>query len=177
MISARSATGVLQSAGLGGRQARRVLDCGLAGPPLPTSAALLYDRDRVIELAGRPELDGATADAATPGGLFVARRDVDVLAPEGEQRATLRGGWGFSPLAALIVRVRVAQHGHVPLVATVGGFVVTGANILEVLGSSDGYHLVLREPGPWFETFRARRFPTGPGRPWVLRDRVGQSAA
>jgi len=173
MISARRATRVLELAGLGGRQARRVLACGLAGPPVATRAALLYDADRVAELAGRPEISDATADAATPGGLFVARRDVDVLAPEDQQRGSLQGGWGFSPVAAVLVRIRVEQHGHVPLVATVGGFVAAGAEILEVLVSPEGYHLVLQEAGPWFATFRGRRFATGPGRPWVLRDRLG----
>ena len=164
---------MLELAGVGRRQARRVLACGLAGSPVVTRAALLHDAERVLELAGRPVLDDATADAATPGGLFVARRDVDVLAPEDQQHASLQGGWGFSFVAAVSVRIRVTEDGHLPLVATVAGFVVAGAEILQALRARDGYHLVLREPGPWFETFRGRRFATGPGRPWVLRDRLG----
>ena len=53
----------------------------------------------------------------------------------------------------------------------------TGAEITTVLAAPEGYHLELRDAGPWFVTFRGRRFPTGPGRPWVLRDRVGESAS
>ena len=153
LISARAATAVLTAAGVGERQARRVLSCGLVGAPTSTPASRLYEVDRVAALVARPVLDDGAADAASTCGLLVTRRDVDAQAPPG------------------------AQHGHLPLVATVGGFVVTGAEITAVLASPEGYHLELREAGEWFQTFRDRRFPTGPGRPWVLRDRVGESAS
>lgn len=133
------------------------------------TGALLYDEAHVRELALSPYVDEADAEAACPRGVFVARRLIDVSRPEDERLALLADDWGLSTWSALRIRVLVERRGHVPLVATVGGFVTTGAEITGVLRAGpDTYHLALRAPGDWFEVFQGRRFPTGPGRPWVL---------
>jgi hypothetical protein len=62
--------------------------------------------------------------------------------------------------------------GFFPFVATVGGLVAFGADIVEVKGFSK---VVLEQPGSWFEDVAGCWFPTGPGRPWVLY--VGALAA
>ena len=55
--------------------------------------------------------------------------------------------------------------------ATTAGFVTVGADLLAVTvtGDGDGSRLTLAEPGPWFDTFRERRYATGPGRTWWIR--------
>lgn len=174
-MSGREAARLLACAGVGERQARQVLAAGLAGAPHRVTGALLYDEALMRELVSSPYVDVADADTACPWGLFVARRLVDVSRPVDERLASLADGWGLSTWTALRIRVLVEDRGHVPLVATVGGFVTTGAEITGVhRAGPDEYHLTLRVPGAWFEVFRGRRFPTGPGRPWVLRGgRVG----
>ncbi|HEU4810537.1 MAG TPA: hypothetical protein VFT00_00210 [Nocardioides sp.] len=172
-MSGREAVRLLAGAGVGERQARQVLAAGLAGVPQRVTGALLYDDALVGKLVRAPYVD--EAETACPWGLFVARRHVDVGRPEDQRLASLASGWGLSTWTALRIRVLVAEHGHVPMVATVGGFVTTGAEIIGVQRAGpDEYHLTLQGPDGWFEVFRGRRFPTGPGRPWVLRGgRVG----
>ena len=60
---------------------------------------------------------------------------------------------------------QVVRYGALPFVATVGGLVVLGADIVDTRGLSG---LVLEPPGPWFGVVDGRWLPTGPGRPWVL---------
>lgn len=172
-MSGREAARLLACAGVGERQARQVLAAGLAGTPQRVSGALLYDDALVNQLVHSPYVD--EAETACPWGLFVARRLVDVARPEDQRLASLASGWGLSTWTALRIRVLVADHGHLPLVATVGGFVTTGAEITGVhRAGPDEYHLTLRAADGWFEVFRGRRYPTGPGRPWVLQGgRVG----
>jgi hypothetical protein len=56
-ITQREAALVLADIGLARAQARQLLTCGLAGAGVRTSAAVLYDADRVRELARRPFVD------------------------------------------------------------------------------------------------------------------------
>lgn len=165
---------MLTAVGIGERQARQVLAAGLAGAPQRTAGAVLYEGEAVGGLALTPYVDDVDAEKACPWGLFVARRVVDVALPEDERRAVLAEDWTLSTWSAIRVRVLVQDRGHVPLVATVGGFVTTGAEITAAHRTSpEAYRLTLREPTAWFEVFRGRRFPSGPGRPWVLRRRSG----
>jgi hypothetical protein len=60
---------------------------------------------------------------------------------------------------------QLQRQGSFPFVASVGGLVVLGADIVEVRGGSE---LVLQLPGPWFDGWEGCWLPTGPGRPWVL---------
>jgi hypothetical protein len=169
LISGRRAAARLEAAGLTNRQARRVLAAGFAGAPVRTSAALLFEQESVEALAAWPVLSDDLVAAALPGGAFVARRDVDLLPGAPDLVEALRGGWALSPLTAVWIRVRIGSHGHLPLVATVGGFVAGGAEITGlVTAGASGYRLDLRAPGPWFDALAGRRLPTGPGRPWVV---------
>lgn len=180
LISGREATTVLFEAGMTRRQARRALDAGLAGNPHRAAGAHLYDLDMVLELAARPWLTDEELDRLFPRELFIARRDLDVRSPEDVQLAGVREGWDLSPWSRVLLRVRCAQHGFVPLVATVAGFVVLGAEITDVLVAETGHAvLALRGPGSWFEQVRGQRLGSGPGRDFVVRgwDRPGPVTA
>jgi hypothetical protein len=132
--------------------------------------ARLYDVGQVIELAARPRLTETEIDGLFPRELFIARRDIDVRAPEDEQLSAVRGDWDLSPWSRVLLRVRCAQHGSVPLVATVAGFVVLGAEITDVFVASTRHAvLALRGPGDWFESVRGKRLGSGPGRDFVVR--------
>lgn len=174
-VSAREASEILAAAGLSRQQARRVLAAGLAGPGLKTRSATLYDEASVRDLLSRPCLGAIDLDPACREEMFVAR--VSPAAAAGGQEA-VRSGWRLSPYARLRIRVRVDRDGFMPFVATVCGFVVLGANLVDarpdqrpdVEANSTDERTVLdvEPPGAWFDTFRASRFVTGPGSPWTL---------
>ena len=137
------------------------------------AGAHLYEADPVDDLVRSTSVGVDEVAAVCPGGLFVARRDLDATVSPAQQRAALRTGWGLSLPTILWLRIRIDQAGGwFPLVATVSGYVVAGADLLEV--SIEGTRaepestLALKEPGAWFETFRGRRLPTGRGRPWRI---------
>jgi len=171
LISGRQATTLLFEAGLTQRQARAVLASGLAGMPVPTPGAHLYDEETVLGLAARPCLGRQEVALACPGALFVARRWVDVLAaPEDRVRALTRQ-WDLGVRGANVsLAVHLHALGPVPFVATVCGFVVLGAEITRLVGEPGGttYRMELGEPGAWFETLADRRVRLGPGRDYVL---------
>ncbi len=166
LISAREAAEVLEPIGLGRRHADRVLASGLAGEPVRTRSAVLYEAERVRDLAGRRTVGYRELMDRCRAGFFVARRDVDVRLTREEQLARLRGGWGeVSPWAWLGVRLQIERQGSLPFLATVSGFVVLGADIIGLHSQSE---LVLGPAGGWYDEVAGCRFPTGPGRPWVL---------
>ena len=146
---------MLTSAGVGGRQAREVLGSGLAGVPVRTAAVHLYEVARVSALAARPLVSAAGLDSACPGGVFIARRDLD-------------GGWDLSVWGSAWIRHQITVRGFLPLVRTIGGFVESGAEIVSVVRERESYRLGLQRAGTWFDTLATVRLPTGPGRPWVL---------
>ncbi len=169
LISGREAARELAEIGLTRRQSCRVLAAGLAGAPIRTSSAVLYERHRVRELADRPVAGSTQVAEACPSGVFIARRDVDASRSEAERRAALQPAWAFSPLTAVLIRAKVEQDGSLPLVATVSGFVTTGADLMGATRGPEGYVLDLRPPGPWFDPLRQCRVPSGPGREWLVR--------
>lgn len=170
LISSRGAEAMLGEVGLARRQARRVLAAGLAGAPLVTPSALLYRTADVEALTRWPLLSVREVDAACPSGIFVARRDLDLTAPRTEQLDAVRDGWDLSPWTQIWIRVVCERDGGLPFVATVSGIVALGAEVAGVaLVAERRCRLELRDPGAWFRTFRSARFPTGPGRDWVLR--------
>jgi hypothetical protein len=79
------------------RQARELLGAGLAGPPVKTSSAVLYEEAAVDALASWPVLTDDRVEAACPWGLFVNRHRLDT--------------WAFSPLTS--VWIRSASNGTV----------------------------------------------------------------
>jgi hypothetical protein len=170
LITSREAEARLAYPGLARRQARRVLAAGLAGPAMATRSAVLYQAEAVNDLTCWPVLTEAEVDVACPSGVFVARRDLDLMSPRAEVVQALREGWDLSPYTSAWIRAVCQQDGCLPFVATVGGFVALGAEITGVAQTADRQRrLDLRDAGEWFEMFRGARFPTGPGRDWVLR--------
>ena len=175
LISSRQAAVRLSDVGLSRRRANLALEAGLAGDPIRTSAAVFYDSARVDELVSRPPVERGAVTRECPFGLFLDRRVVDVrgfqVLGTGAVDELRLGSWGGA-----ILGISIRQHGPLPYVATVCGFVVLGADIVDVLPGADGRcRLDLTDAGPWFESWRGRRWPTGPGREWTLlgRDDVG----
>jgi hypothetical protein len=161
MISARQAAARLGEVGVTRRQANEVLEAGLAGPPVRTSSAVLYEEEAVDALATWPVLPDDLVDAACPWGLFIARQRLD----------TCLDSWAFSPMTSVWIWSRIERHGHLPFVSTICGFVTDGAEITRTIPlRGGGYQLQLRDPGPWFDGFRERRLLSGRGRPWVVRE-------
>jgi hypothetical protein len=165
MISGREARGRLEAAGFSSRHARSALDCGLAGLPLRTRAAHLYESARVDDLAARPQIGWPVVFEACPDGIFVARRELDMTRPGPEVVEAASCGWTeMDPWAWLTISFQIKRDGALPFVATVAGVVVVGGDLV---GRRPG-GLRLARPGAWFDQIRGRRFVTGPGRPWVL---------
>jgi len=172
LISGREAAAVLAEVGIARRQARQVLSSGLAGMPVATRGAHLYQEEAVLELASRRPMTQDEVSAACPGLLFVARRWVDLLASPEDQVETLTRHWDLGVRGSnivLVVQTRV--RGSVPFVATLCGFVVFGADLRRLMGERGGrtYRMEVEAPGDWFEAFRGRRLHYGPGRDFVLR--------
>ena len=184
LISQREACELLASARVTPRHARRVLASGLAGAPIRTRSALLYDERAVKALAARPIYETAHLWERSPVGFFVARRDVSSDHSRARLLQDLAGGWGaVSPVTwiEMVWHVRDLVETHrcgLPFVCTVAGFVVLGA---EIVGSGrEG--LMLADPGPWFDGLAEARLLVGPGRPWSIhlggpedapRERIG----
>jgi hypothetical protein len=166
VIGARRARQLLTRRGVSEWSARKVLESGLAGEPIRSGSAVLYDEARVTELAQRPSVQWPEFYARCPAGVFVSRRDFDAAGSRTEQLATLSEGWSaVCPWAWVGMSLRLEMVGYFPFVATVGGLVVLGADIVETRGFS---RLVLAPPGDWFEAAAGHWMPTGRGRRWFL---------
>ncbi len=166
LITARRACQTLSRDGVSTWSAARVLASGLAGEPVLTQSLVLYDEARVTELAQRPSLRWPDVEERCRPGLFVSRRGFPATASRQDRLAALTREWGsVSPWQWVAVDLQIRRHGSFPFLATVGGLVVLGADIVELKGRSE---LVLDRPGAWFEEWEGCWLPTGPGRPWVL---------
>jgi len=181
LISSREAAQILAASGLTRDRARRVLQFGFAGDALRTRGSLLYEDTRVRALLDWPDVDPGVLRETCTHGLFVAR--VRNVRPElaGDVAGDLAGDlagelalreWQLSPWARLEMRRVVEAQGFLPLVATVCGFVASGANITAVWpgpsGTGRGSRLDLDEPGAWFEEFQSRKLVSGPGSAWLF---------
>jgi len=196
LVSTREAARILADVGLTRPQATRLVRAGFAGPAIRTAGSVLYDGHLVQALVDWPRVDELELTGACPRELFVARlgptRGLDLLSPRPEQLEAAGRSWDLSPWTRLLLQLRVGQHGSVPFVATVCGYVGVGADITALaldrgpvpeepptdgsssIGCSGDRELVrleLGDPGEWFETLRGRRFCTGRGGPWIVWDR------
>lgn len=159
-------------------QARRVLASGLAGPARRTKGVVLYDADRVEALLARPMCAYETLDRIRP---FIARlgrgRSLDLGATWAEQADVARRGWRLPLLTGVMLR-RLGSLGpdRHPFVATLGGWVVLGA---EITGWSVddqptprrsalrcSFHL--EEPGDWYDALADTWLPLENGAAWTL---------
>lgn len=170
-VSRREAARILaDEAGLARPRAERVLTSGLAGEPVRTAAVHLFEAERVRRLAQRPVVDGMELGGRFAGGVFVARRDLDLRVDEHERRSEVATGWDFSIWVYVMLDSLVRQHGWMPLVATTCGFVTVGGEITGAARdpATRAGTLTIRPPGDWFEPVRAARVVTGPGAPWWM---------
>lgn len=157
--------------GLGRDTTARVLASGLAGEPVVTSTAKLFERSRVEELRVRPEVTVAHVRRACPEGILVGRLDPRRTGPEGPWRAAWVG--------QAMIRILAQSLGRFPLVVTVGSFVlschdIVGCSATNPPGAGKGGYmqLDLREPGDWSRHFEERLLVTPPGHPllfWACR--------
>lgn len=177
--------------GLPRTTARHVLRAGLAGTPQRRpDGSLGYDADAVDALTRWPTIDEEydLADVA-PHGIAVARlRPGQRWSTSGigdRERERMRGPWSVN----VLVRVRIGEHvlrdGYFPVIATLCGFVVAGAEITGELGlARDPITVPLGPPGAWFDRLRHSRWPGGRGgrplhvwfRPKAVRQRVSPEA-
>jgi hypothetical protein len=166
LISGREATRRLWDLGITERSARRVLATGLAGTPQRVSGVHLYDEAAVDALVTRPLMPRALLAEACPHGAFLARRAGGI--------AELAGGWPLSLATAFWTAHAVQQHGHLPLIGAVAGFVTLGAEIRGTDPEPDctrerpSHRLRLSSPGPWFDHVRDRRLTSIPGPSFLL---------
>jgi hypothetical protein len=170
LLSQRRAAALFAAISVPRRHARRVLESGLAGDPVVTPSALLYDRAVVQQLVERPLVRADRVDELCPHGLFVARREINVRSSRDDQVAVLEPGWTFSGFTALWLDLLISRRGPLPFVATIAGFVVFGG-VIEALRSDGSHHARLRlgMPGEWFDEMADGQLVTGPGREWSIR--------
>jgi hypothetical protein len=165
-VSGRQARAILHAAGVSTWHARNALACGLAGQPIRTAGAHLYDETQVRELADRRSVSWREVFETCPEGIFVSRRDLDVALARDEIMDVVSRGWTeISPYVWLWLCLQLDARGRLPFVATVAGFVVLGA---EIVGLRPGRGFELAAPGTWFDGFGNTQLAKGPGRAWVL---------
>jgi hypothetical protein len=168
LLTARQAAARLADAGISRRRADVVLHAGVAGAPVRTPAAHLYDEAAVDALLARRWLDPLTVDRLFPHGVLVSRRVYDVLTTTPVE--ALADGWDFSTYTRVWIRHVLEAEPAFPLVATVCGFVVGAADIVGVrTGGRHASGLDLRPPGPWAAEVGDGWLPTGRGRDFSLR--------
>lgn len=160
-VSARGAAEILSELPAARSMARRILATGLAGEPVVTAGATLYDVARVRALLGRPFIEAAPP----PCDRVLLEVRVRPGVP-GDEAKTLTG---TSPILRAHLRILVEQHVFVPMVVTCSGFVLAGAEVVDALAiDRASTHLVTRSAGSWFAAFDGRRMSTGPGNAWRL---------
>lgn len=169
LVSGREVAAGLGTVGVPRSQARRLLAAGALGGRLRTPGADLWDELATLDLMSRPLLTPDAVRDRCPDGLFVSRRALDLTVPRHDQLATIDGGWGFSRWTAVLLQSRLARTGSFPLVATVAGFVLLGADIVGLGRREGAWTLRLAEPGAWFEGVRHTRLPgLRGGRDWAI---------
>lgn len=168
MLSSRVAADVLAALlGMGLRQARQVLDSGLAGAPLVERGSHLYAESAIAGLAARPVLD---PEAPHPdwSALLVLRRPVPAAWSWRDRADALSTGWDI-PATALVPLGRAETAGPVLVLGCTAGFVTTVARLLDARTPLRGRHgtcLVLGDPPAPLHRLSTRRVPGTPGRSW-----------
>lgn len=176
MVSAREASRIIETeAGVCRQQSRRALLAGVAGPGLRAGGSLLYDAHRVREIAQWPEVDHDALLALCPAGVFVLRLSQGAVDPGGSWRAraaALRHQTDVGDFARIQVRARLEDHGTLPVVATICGYPVLLAELVDLASVGPGrVRLALVPPDPlaaWLAPLRSRRLVTSPGPTWLL---------
>lgn len=180
LITQREAAARLVRFQLSRTSAKRVLAAGLAGEPVRAGGALWYDEDRVRALAERRGLPRLRILELCPEGLVVIRSTVlSVTRPRAEQLACIDIPWdGVALWTRAGIGAALPERSY-PVVGTVCGFVVVGADLTGFRRDEAGVlRTVLDDPGPWFDGLRDRLLPTSQGgrryeflHPWRLTPR------
>lgn len=168
LLTERQALTVLSRRAITPRHARHALQAGLAGEPARTRVATLYDAKRVhalLEWTGVPAEAGRTA---CPHGLFVGRRLVSVLGPSHKQLEKAAASWRISGASRLWFYRWFEECGPMPVVVTIAGFVLFGAELFGFRSEGTGTRLVLQEAGDWFSVFEEHRLSTWSGNAWTV---------
>jgi hypothetical protein len=184
LVSGRPAAELLSEVLPTREHARLVLRAGLAGVPVVSSKAVLYDAERVLALARRPPVTADELAELCPEGLYVARLTrgtrIDITAPWTQTASVVDARPAMPPMAAALLSVQiVSAEGGLPWVATLCGYVVLCARVHGFRGRPGGdVAFDLTEPDERVASLEGRRLATRPGRPWVVLEpgRAGLSA-
>jgi hypothetical protein len=136
LVSERQAVRILLTRGqmTGEAQARHLLRAGAAGSATIADTGLLFDSERICELAQRPWLDDHAQEDACPHGVYVARlaraTEVDLTRSWREISGQVGRMPAMPTMTTALLAVSVtAAGGRLPWVATLHGFVVHGADL------------------------------------------------
>src|SRR5690606_30676343 len=134
------------------------LTAGVAGEPVRTRGATLYDRS-LVEALIEPPLDVEELPPPLNRGTFIARLRFGPPSPirfhpadsAEVRRESVSDGWPMTWLTRALLHVMVSNGRPMPLLATCGGFIVVGATIVGAQASSPSTtRLELEPPGAWY---------------------------
>jgi hypothetical protein len=163
LISEREAARRLAHHGRSLAASQHLLSTGIAGRPLRTAVATLYDEERVDDLVARPHIDAVGFSDAFPGGTVVARlprcRSFDVEGTWPERAQTMSGPWRVTSRKRFLLAVTVQRQPGYPFLLSVAGHVVGGASIIGLESAADGAEtsFVLEPAGEWLAPMTGRR--------------------
>lgn len=197
LISERAAARRLAGRGLSLSATQHLLATGIAGQPLRTAVATLYEAAAIEELASRPALTRADTQQWFPEGAVVVRLPrggtADATAEWPATADLLRGPWPVPPGPSMALVARFWTGRSIPLLLTVSGVVLCGATVRDFAGRSEPGRgrsggldacFALSAPGDWLERTSGRMLAFGRGATvellgelaWVRIDRAGRSA-
>jgi hypothetical protein len=158
--------------------ARRVLTAGLAGPARRTPGALLYDEQALEALMDRPLCDRWDLDHWRPLIVRLGRERRFHADDSWEQTAAVtRTGWYLTGRVHSALRAR--PSGRLPLVATLGGFLVFAADIVAARLDDGPFTPTRTRPHPtssfdleppdyWWGDLEGSWLPINNGPTWTL---------
>lgn len=146
---------------LGENQAKRVLRAGLAGSRHRVGSASFYDAAGLEDLLARPRCSDESLARWRPFIVRVGRqRPLDLGGTWAEQADVIATGWHLPLLTAF----QIISRRPLPMVATLGAWVVFAADLLGL----DGADLRLRPAGEWSAEFEGTWLPIENGPTWTI---------
>ncbi|GAB4004327.1 hypothetical protein [Nocardioides ultimimeridianus] len=193
LISERAAARRLATCGLSLSASQHLLATGIAGEPIRTAAATLYDSSAIEELASRPALSRDETRELFPDGAVVARLPRGRIVAAGSEwpdtAEVLSGPWPIPPGPSVALLARFWTGRTVPLLLTVSGTVLSGATATQFAPSARrsgefDASFALETPGRWLGRARGRMLRFGRGATiellgdlaWARIDRTGRSS-
>lgn len=160
--------------------ARRALRAGLVAPQVCLDKVTLYDAGEVGGYLDAESRRGPLPEVTTETLVLRTRpwyrheaspvgwAGVSLEEAEDRQLAALGADWRLEAGRRILTTVRIEDRGCMPLLATVGGFVLKAAEVVgqhEVArrGRTFRLHYELRPAGPWADEWLGRHCPTGRG--------------